>query len=980
MQPKVENINQPAKVYTGQTTSEGPVFNLIMQPKVKDINQPAKVRQGDGWPSAKLYDEPNEVNSKSIECPNETSVIVKSTWSRWAEVLHNGSRKCILLSDLSMSVGGSSAKPQEEYSAPVRITIPKGTGPGEYFEVDLCSLQQSDFGPGKPGRAPAFLGGTGAKGPATVLKAADKQGCTAIHHCISPLPFGSFENTEMLAMLIKAGVPTEAKNKAGKTALDLAKVQSSGRMLQCLKDNGAAPASAKVELSDLTGFRADWPVPMDLEKDVEEALQEAEKRKAKRKAKHEVQVPVESHFHRPSAASRVVVANGTDKKPLDTVMTKVDLKRGPVPQNVFYRMQVVHEQNQDNYFLLTRWGGIGERGQFQTTPFQTLEEASNEFLKIFKSKAGNDWYSRSTFEKKTHKYQMHEIKYETGGARDALRVQRWKRLPAKVCPQPLRRFLNAAADPRLLEHALRETNAEKPLGNLQKKPLNEARELLGRVKDLLEQKQAWNMKDHDERKPDDLQVIMDDLLSCSSRLFELMPTKNFSFSTVQPITSMQQLRQFNSKLELTDDITSAAQLLLGAQAKISKMNPVDYIYSAVRARAEMLPYDSEELHLIERYINRSGNLSCKLFTGKEAIALPERKAPKTPDEAEAQLPLWQVLESTPIYSEPTCADKEHTGQAAAAGGTWKEYEKKGDVICIRKKTSTSKAMWVKTVSNGAPMMVQLSYREQCSKVAAVYRLERRDDEGRAKGESQLLFHGSGMANALSILSNGLKIKPPTAQHAGSAFGDGIYFANCFGKSLGYSPGSNGVSFMLLCEVDMGKMLESPNNFVDTVMTARRNLAREKLGLPKDAKPEDHPPLQKAWQNLQNETRFREITDLSGTNFDSYHYCANSGSPNPEGAVVHPDGYTVPCGELLTDAGPSTGGRDEFIVFDPQRVKLRYIIEMRNQNEATVPCLKPSELEKDEDMDEEKKPDKMEVDQEADQDDDGDDDDSDDGSE
>jgi len=934
-------------VYTGQTTAEGPEYKLIMQPKVDNIDRTAKVRQGDGWPSVKLLDEPNEVNTKFIECPNETEVTVKSTWSRWAEVVHNGNRKYILQTDLIMS-GINNARSQDEYSAPVRVTIPNGCGPGELFHVDLTTLQQSEIGPGKCGRAAAFLGDPKAKGPAEVLKSQDKQGCNAIHHCISPLPFGSFENTEMLAMLIKAGVPTNVTNKAGKTALALAKVQSSGRMLECLKANKAAPADAKVEVSALTGFRNDWPVPMDLEKDVEEALEEAKKRQAKNQKKTHTEAPVEKHFHRPSAASRVVVANGTDGKPLDTVMTKVDLKRGPVPQNVFYRMQVVHEQNQDNYFLLTRWGGIGERGQYQTTPFQTLDEASGEFLKIFKSKAGNDWYGRSTFEKKHQKYQMHELKYETGGARNALQVGRWKRLPAKICPQPLRRFLNAAADPRLLERALRETNADQPLGALHKKPLKEARELLERVKELLEQKQAWEMREHDDKKIDDLQVVMDEILSCSSRLFELMPTQNKEFTMIHPITNVQLWRQIYSRLELTDDITAAAQLLLGAQAKISKMNPVDYIYSAIRARAEMLPYDSEELHLIERYINRSSQNKCRLFTGQGALVLPEKKTAKTPEEIEEQLPLWQVMEDTGIYSDPACADKDHIGQAAAAGSTWKEYEKKGDVICIRKKTQSAKGMWVKSANNGVPTMVKLTERERHSGVAAVYRLERRDDEGRAAGDSQLLFHGSGMANALSILSNGLKIKPPTAQHAGSAFGDGIYFANCFGKSAGYSPHSNGVSFMLLCEVDMGRTLESSSGFMETVLSARRNLLREKLGLPKDAKPEEHPPLMKAFQNLNRETQQRQVTDLTGTNYDSYHYTANCGTPNPDGSVVHPDGYTVPCGELLTNSQPSSCGRDEFIVFDPQRVKLRYIIEMRNANEVTVPCIKPADLEKDED--------------------------------
>ena len=41
--------------------------------------------------------------------------------------------------------------------------------------------------------------------------------------------------------------------------------------------------------------------------------------------------------------------------------------------------------------LFTRWGRIGDIGQFQKTPFGTKEDAIAEFKKIFKSKSGNDW-------------------------------------------------------------------------------------------------------------------------------------------------------------------------------------------------------------------------------------------------------------------------------------------------------------------------------------------------------------------------------------------------------------------------------------------------------------------------------------------------------------------------------------------------------------------------------------------------------------
>lgn len=43
-------------------------------------------------------------------------------------------------------------------------------------------------------------------------------------------------------------------------------------------------------------------------------------------------------------------------------MTKVDVYSGYYSQNVFYKMQVLHEKVRDVYILLTRWGRIGDRG------------------------------------------------------------------------------------------------------------------------------------------------------------------------------------------------------------------------------------------------------------------------------------------------------------------------------------------------------------------------------------------------------------------------------------------------------------------------------------------------------------------------------------------------------------------------------------------------------------------------------------------
>lgn len=56
-------------------------------------------------------------------------------------------------------------------------------------------------------------------------------------------------------------------------------------------------------------------------------------------------------------------------------------------------------------------------------------------------------------------------------------------------------------------------------------------------------------------------------------------------------------------------------------------------------------------------------------------------------------------------------------------------------------------------------------------------------------QCEFFWHGSRNENWFNIISTGLLIRPSGAVYSGSAFGDGIYFADKFQKSYGYTSGS-----------------------------------------------------------------------------------------------------------------------------------------------------------------------------------------------
>jgi len=80
------------------------------------------------------------------------------------------------------------------------------------------------------------------------------------------------------------------------------------------------------------------------------------------------------------------------------------------------------------FVLFTRWGRIGQTGQYQRTPFASKEEAIAEFEKIFKSKSGNLWADRNKFERKPKKYKLMEVNYSKKHAKDLLAPIDWAKM------------------------------------------------------------------------------------------------------------------------------------------------------------------------------------------------------------------------------------------------------------------------------------------------------------------------------------------------------------------------------------------------------------------------------------------------------------------------------------------------------------------------------------------------------------------------
>ena len=144
---------------------------------------------------------------------------------------------------------------------------------------------------------------------------------------------------------------------------------------------------------------------------------------------------------------------------------------------------------------------------------------------------------------------------------------------------------------------------------------------------------------------------------------------------------------------------------------------------------------------------------------------------------------------------------------------------------------------------------------------------------------QLLWHGTGIANAVGILKTGFRINPTGVVYAGKMFGDGLYFANASSKSAGYMraiAGEPGILF--LCEIALGNMME--------------------LG------------------------QAQYVTKLP----HNKHSTKGIGIYQPDtSSHVEHNGYTIPIGSLQKQDHKTSLNYDEFIVYDVSQIRMRYVV-------------------------------------------------------
>ncbi|XP_031638339.1 poly [ADP-ribose] polymerase-like [Contarinia nasturtii] len=208
---------------------------------------------------------------------------------------------------------------------------------------------------------------------------------------------------------------------------------------------------------------------------------------------------------------------------------------------------------------------------------------------------------------------------------------------------------------------------------------------------------------------------------------------------------------------------------------------------------------------------------------------------------------------------------------------------KADIVAVDKNSDEFKK--INEIAKTTHGPTHKNYRLE---VLEIFKVRRHGEDNRFQAwqgvsNQRLLWHGSRLMNFVSILSNGLKVAPPEATHTGYMFGKGIYFADAISKSANYcmTDKTNDIGLILLCEVALGQC---------------------------------------QYQYAAN----HKITNIPNLTEHSVQGC---GTYVPSKTSII-DGIPASTGNFRKNSFITALFYNEYIVYDPAQVKIKYLIKLK----------------------------------------------------
>ncbi|ULT88157.1 hypothetical protein L3Y34_007397 [Caenorhabditis briggsae] len=441
---------------------------------------------------------------------------------------------------------------------------------------------------------------------ASLFAARDKKGYNALHYLIVPLAWENVELLGDLAALNKKAIVDCLIDKFNPNPIELAAQKMNRRMKnEMLKIVKSTVLPRPIKETKLT-LR---PVNIEPLSNVDEdAAQFLAKWSAEKDKKQAAEAP-KPHQSSTYATSGTVSFCDETQQYFNVLMNKTDLNYGRYGFHNFYRMQIIKRRDADLYILFTNWGRIGMgMGEFQTTPFSSLELAAKEFKSIFKSKSGNEWCPLANFQEMPKKYRLVETD-NTPTNLSEIELS-WKKNTEK---DTIRKMIADISDAKTLKQYARQVQmygVSQPFGRFTKENIEKAKLVLDKL-----EKNAKRIKEMSEAttvlSESNLLDAFITTSELSSEYYNLIPSGDFEYSNLTRLDTIEEISRHRARLNRAQEVETATRLLCGAEFR-HDLDRVDYIRSAMQCEFRMETPDSDISQRILQWIYNTGGKQNKV--------------------------------------------------------------------------------------------------------------------------------------------------------------------------------------------------------------------------------------------------------------------------------------------------------------------------------------------------------------------------------
>ena len=308
----------------------------------------------------------------------------------------------------------------------------------------------------------------------------------------------------------------------------------------------------------------------------------------------------------------------------DAMMKKVDIKKYYYGLDNFYVLQILFDKVKKVYILWTRWGRSGSYGQYQRTPFGRVEDARDEFIKIFKQKTGWAWKDIQDYVKKEKKYEIKrlggrliskndlQLKFSNADFQFEKLMIPIEDLSQKVemkNPAEFQKFLKALVDDRSVYTSLKYqnySNAIMLLAPQDKATIDEGIKILEKIKKILQDSDKHRLDNNFGKYSE----CIDQASDLNSEYMEVIPKINPT--TISAILNVNQVNVEMEMLKKVYSLSYSVRSVLGAYLQQDMINPYDYILGTLNVTLNVVDLNSKEADLILHYLNSSNSMKSNL--------------------------------------------------------------------------------------------------------------------------------------------------------------------------------------------------------------------------------------------------------------------------------------------------------------------------------------------------------------------------------